>query len=320
MAGEAHGGEAFTARCSHSQTRFWLLDQLRPGDPSLHVAARWRIAGRLDAEILVRSFRILLDRHEALRTSIVGEGGRPVQRIAATVALPFSEIDLSGLPGDRLGEAQTIADSEAGKPFDLARAPLLRLTLLRLGRGDSLLLVTAHHSVCDGWSMVVLAREFVAIYGALIRGQAPAPAPSALHYADFAEWETAPATAAAAERDLAFWARALRDLTPFELPPDHPRRPGRERRFAAETRLLPAVLGTRLEAYAREHGATPFVLTCTDQNRRRRAEVPNFVDSNTMFCPSKPRIENWSLKIPRFETSCSPRASEVPSSRLSEFS
>lgn len=261
--GETHGGDAFTVRCSHSQTRFWLLDQLRPGDPSLHVAARWRIAGRLDAEILTRAFRILIERHEALRTSIVGEGGRPVQRIAGTVPLPFSEIDLSGLPGNRLGEARAIAESEAGKPFDLALAPLLRVTLLRLGRTDSLLLVTAHHSICDGWSMVVLAREFVAIYGALIRGQAPAPAPPSLHYADFAEWEISPAIAAAAERDLAFWAQSLRDLTPFELPPDHPRRPGRERRFAAETRLLPAELGARMEASAREHGVTPFVLACT---------------------------------------------------------
>ncbi|WP_286161811.1 condensation domain-containing protein [Methylobacterium sp. AMS5] len=263
MTGELHGGDAFTARCSHSQTRFWLLDQLRPGDPSLHVAARWRIAGRLDAEILTRAFRLLLDRHEALRTSIVGEGGRPVQRIAGTVPLAFSEIDLSGLPGDRLGEAGGIAESEAGKPFDLARAPLVRVTLLRLGRGDSLLLVTAHHSVCDGWSMVVLAREFVAIYGALIRGQAPALAPPALHYADFAEWEVSPALAEAAERDLAFWAQSLRDLTPFELSPDHPRRPGRERRFAAETRPLSADLGARMEAYARAQGATPFVLACT---------------------------------------------------------
>ncbi|KQQ23631.1 aspartate racemase [Methylobacterium sp. Leaf123] len=261
-AGEVHG-DAFTARCSHSQTRFWLLDQLRPGDPSLHVAARWRIAGRLDAEILTRAFRLLLDRHEALRTAIVGEGGRPVQRIAGTVPLAFSEIDLSGLPGDRLGEAREIAASEAGKPFDLARAPLLRVTLLRLGRGDSLLLVTAHHSVCDGWSMVVLAREFVSIYGALIRGQLPAPAPPALHYADFAEWEVSPALAEAAERDLAFWAQSLRDLTPFELPPDHPRRPGRERRFAAETRQLSADLGARMEACARARGATPFVLACT---------------------------------------------------------
>ncbi|KQQ12652.1 aspartate racemase [Methylobacterium sp. Leaf122] len=263
MTGEVHGGDAFTARCSHSQTRFWLLDQLRPGDPSLHVAARWRIAGRLDAEILTRAFRLLLDRHEALRTSIVGEGGRPVQRIAGTVPLAFSEIDLSGLPGDRLGEAREIAESEAGKPFDLARAPLVRVTLLRLGRGDSLLLVTAHHSICDGWSMVVLAREFVAIYGALIRGQVPALAPAALHYADFAEWEISPALAEAAERDLAFWARSLRDLIPFELPPDHPRRPGRERRFAAETRPLSADLGARMEAYARAQGATPFVLACT---------------------------------------------------------
>ncbi|TFZ58406.1 aspartate racemase [Methylorubrum sp. Q1] len=263
VTGELHGGDAFTARCSHSQTRFWLLDQLRPGDPSLHVAARWRIAGRLDAEILTRAFRLLLDRHEALRTSIVGEGGRPVQRIAGTVPLAFSEIDLSGLPGDRLGEAGGIAESEAGKPFDLARAPLVRVTLLRLGRGDSLLLVTAHHSVCDGWSMVVLAREFVAIYGALIRGQAPALAPPALHYADFAEWEVSPVLAEAAERDLAFWAQSLRDLTPFELSPDHPRRPGRERRFAAETRPLSADLGARMEAYARAQGATPFVLACT---------------------------------------------------------
>lgn len=263
VTGEVHGGDAFTARCSHSQTRFWLLDQLRPGDPSLHVAARWRIAGRLDAEILTRAFRLLFDRHEALRTSIVGEAGRPVQRIAGTVPLVFSEIDLSGLPGDRLGEAREIAELEAGKPFDLARAPLVRVTLLRLGRGDSLLLVTAHHSVCDGWSMVVLAREFVAIYGALIRGQAPALAPPALHYADFAEWEISPALAEAAEHDLAFWAQSLRDLTPFELPPDHPRRPGRERRFAAETRALSADLGARMEAYARAQGATPFVLACT---------------------------------------------------------
>ena len=60
------------------------------------------------------------------------------------------------------------------------------------------------------------------------------------------------------------------------------------------------------------------------ERRRRRAEAPNFVDSNTMVCPSTPRIENLSLQIPRFETSCSPRAfirsSSVPSSRLSEFS
>ena len=260
--GEVHG-DAFTARCSHSQTRFWLLDQLRPGDPSLHVAARWRIAGRLDAEILTRAFRLLLERHEALRTAIVGEGGRPAQRIAATVPLAFSEIDLSGLPGDRLDEAQVIAESEAVKPFDLARASLLRVTLLRLGRGDSLLLVTAHHSACDGWSMVVLAREFVAIYGALIRGQAPSLAPPALHYADFAEWEISPALAEAADRDLAFWAQSLRDLTPFELPPDHPRRLGRERRFAAETRPLSADLGARMETCARAQGATPFVLACT---------------------------------------------------------
>ncbi|HJE24358.1 MAG TPA: condensation domain-containing protein [Methylorubrum populi] len=263
LTGETAAGAAFTARCSHSQTRFWLLDQLRPGDPSLHVAARWRIAGRLDADTLVRSFRLLLDRHEALRTSIAAEGGRPVQRIAGPVPLPFSEIDLSGLPGDRLEEARTLADAEAGKPFDLTQAPLLRVTLLRLGRGDSLLLVTAHHSICDGWSMVVLAREFIAIYGALIRGQAPNLPPQALHYADFAEWEISPAVAAAAERDLAFWARSLRDLSPLEWPPDHPRRPGRERRFAARSRLLSTELGLRMSACAREHGATVFVLACT---------------------------------------------------------
>ncbi|MBD8907425.1 condensation domain-containing protein [Methylorubrum zatmanii] len=263
LTGEPVAGADFTARCSHSQTRFWLLDQLRPGDPSLHVAARWRIAGRLDADTLVRSFRLLLDRHEALRTSIVAEGGRPVQRIAGPVPLPFSEIDLSGLPGDRLEEALTLADAEAGKPFDLTRAPLLRVTLLRLGRGDSLLLVTAHHSICDGWSMVVLAREFIAVYGALIRGQAPNLPPQALHYADFAEWEISPAVAAAAERDLAFWARSLRDLTPLEWPPDHPRRPGRERRFAARSRRIPTELGLRMSACAREHGATVFALACT---------------------------------------------------------
>ena len=80
------------------------------------------------------------------------------------------EIDLRGLEeaeGEK--EAQRVVEEEAGRAFDLARGPLLRVKLVQMGEEEHVLVVTMHHIVSDGWSTGVMVRELLH-YMAFTRG------------------------------------------------------------------------------------------------------------------------------------------------------
>src|SRR4029077_15332499 len=135
-----------------AQQRLWFLDQLEPGSPLYNVPVTLRVEGRLDAAVLALCLGEIVRRHEALRTVFAGTEGAPVQviRPAAPFALPL--VDLSGLPGSRReAQALRLADEEAGRPFALARGPLLRGLLLRLAAAgeqtDHVAALTMHHIV-----------------------------------------------------------------------------------------------------------------------------------------------------------------------------
>src|SRR6185295_8724382 len=104
---------------------------------------------------------------------------------------------------------QRLTDEEAQKPFDLARGPLLRATLLVLGGEEHVLLLTVHHIVFDGWSLGVLVRELSALYTALTSHQ-PSPLPElVIQYADFAAWQQRWLTGDVLEGQLAYWKEQL---------------------------------------------------------------------------------------------------------------
>src|SRR5438876_7200182 len=152
---------------SFAQQRMRFLDQLEPGSPAYNVPVAVQLRGRLDVVALERSFAELGRRHESLRTTLVAVEGQPVQHIAPAHSVTLSLVDLSELEEpERSAEARRVAAAEAQRPFNLARGPLLRITLVRLGAQDHVLLLTMHHVVSDGWSMGVLVREMGALYEA----------------------------------------------------------------------------------------------------------------------------------------------------------
>src|SRR5215471_17826159 len=160
-------GKPKSAPLSFAQQRLWFLDQLEPGNAFYNMPQATRMVGQLDAEALRQAFNALVRRHEALRTTFRYEDDAPVQVInpAAEVELPL--IDLSGLGAEeREHEARRLANEEGKRPFDLARGPLVRSALLRLGEADHVLLLTMHHIVSDGWSMGILSRELKSLYEA----------------------------------------------------------------------------------------------------------------------------------------------------------
>ncbi|HLL48289.1 MAG TPA: condensation domain-containing protein, partial [Longimicrobiaceae bacterium] len=170
---------------SFAQQRLWLIDQLEPGAAAYNMRFPLRLRGALDARVMRRALSEVVRRHESLRTVFAAGDGDPVQVVRPAAPVPFPVVELAGLGAGRAAaEAARLAEAEALRPFDLARGPLLRATLLRLGGGDHAALFTLHHVVSDGWSMGVLTRELSALYGAYLAG-APSPLPELpVQYAD----------------------------------------------------------------------------------------------------------------------------------------
>jgi thioesterase domain-containing protein len=248
-----------TATCSSAQQRYWEIDAGDPGTPALNIAVKWRIRGHLDASLAQEAFQAILDRHESLRTAIRLEDGRPVQAIAEHAPFKLPEIDLSGLPeADRTREADRIAQSEACTRFDLADAPLLRATLLRKSRAEAIILVVAHHIVSDGWSMGIIAKDFVAAYQALGRGREPVLPELPLQYSDFAEGSQDGMAGGVLAREEAYWQKRLADLPIVEVPGDRQRPATRSTNGASLSRLLPRPLSASLADLARKEGTTFF--------------------------------------------------------------
>ncbi|HYK41876.1 MAG TPA: condensation domain-containing protein, partial [Thermoanaerobaculia bacterium] len=148
------------APLSFAQRRLWFFDQLAPGSPAYTMSRAYRVAGMIDEDALRRAVTAVGQRHEILRTTFAMEGDQPVQQIAPTPPGGLSVIDLTAV-GDRDKEsaARAAMADEVRRPFDLERGPLLRVSLIRMGEREHVLMMAMHHIVSDGWSMGILVRE-----------------------------------------------------------------------------------------------------------------------------------------------------------------
>jgi amino acid adenylation domain-containing protein len=252
---------------SFAQQRLWFIDQLAPGSPVYNIPIALRAHGALDPAVLVATLTEIERRHEILRTTfgLSGIDGPPVQEIHPPSPFALPVVDLSALPG-AAGEtlALLLAAAEARRPFDLARGPLLRAALLRMGAEEHVLLWSFHHVVGDGWSIGVLVREVSAIYEALRCGH-PSPLPAlGIQYADFAVWQRAWLSGEVLAGELAYWRARLAGVPALlALPTDRPRPPVQGSRGAGEAFLLPEELAAALQALSRRAGGTLFMTLLT---------------------------------------------------------
>src|SRR6266404_6940310 len=245
--------------CSPAQERFWLLDRLDPGNSAYNVAVRWRLEGRVATDLLEKSWLRIIERHEVLRTVFLETDGTPIQRVMPRAPFRLNEIDLSNLsPELQQTEGDRIGVIEARAPFDLASGPLIRATLLRFSPTVSIILVTTHQIVSDGWSIGVMAREMGVIYDALRHGKAIDLEPLSIQYADYSEWQLEWLKVRGTEAETAYWTRQLAGIKPFKVLPDHARPSLPTTNGAIASRLLPRELTNRAQALSAERGATLF--------------------------------------------------------------
>ncbi|HST57231.1 MAG TPA: condensation domain-containing protein, partial [Longimicrobium sp.] len=247
---------------SFAQERLWFLDQLESESAFYNIPAALRIGGALDGAAVERALAEIIRRHEALRTVFPQVNGAPVQSVLPFAGFALATDDLSALEdADREAEVQRRAREDAERPFDLARGPLFRASLLRLADDDHVLLICMHHIVSDGWSLDVLFGELGMLYGAYTAGEAPVLAPLPVQYADFAVWQRAHLQGDVLDRQIAYWKGQLAGAPALlELPTDHVRPALQTYRGAAESIEFGEGLLERLEALGRREGATLYMV------------------------------------------------------------
>ncbi|WP_370949206.1 amino acid adenylation domain-containing protein [Amycolatopsis sp. cg5] len=248
---------------SFAQSRMWLLQQLEPGSAAYNVCLRIGLRGTLDRAALQRSFQRLVQRHEILRTRYVpGADGVPWQVVDPYAVVTMDQTDLRGL--DEAKREQVIEEQarrDSGGSYDLATDHPMRLRLLHRGDDDFVLVLVVHHIAWDGFTFNALSRDLSALYREDTTGQPSGLEPLAVQYADFAVWQRKTLTDERLAGDLSYWRDALDPIPEnLPLPVDRARRlspsSAGDRRFHTFAPELTA----RLVEYAREAGATPFMV------------------------------------------------------------
>jgi amino acid adenylation domain-containing protein len=246
---------------SFAQERLWFLDQLMPGSPVFNVPMAVRLSGVINVAALQRAINEIVRRHEVLRTRVATTDGEPLPTFATDIDARIEVVDLRSYESARAdAQSRRLVKAAALEPFDLARGPLIRTTLLRLSDRESILVVTMHHIVSDGWSLLLFFKELSVLYDSFARGGISPLSELSVQYADYAQWHREWLCDETVERQLSYWKTQLAgELPVLDLPRDRPRPAVQSYTGAREVINLPSALTQSLHELGRAQHASLFM-------------------------------------------------------------
>lgn len=233
---------------SDGQRRMWFVQTADPTGAILNISLSYRITGALDVARLRDAVNAVAARHGLLRTTYyVDADGEPQPKVHDVLTPGWAVHDLSELSEHaRRLRLEVLAQREFSAPFDLESDAPLRLSVVRTGADEHVLLLVAHHIAWDDGCWQVFFTDLTRAYsGEPLDPPAPIPA----H----------PAEPAAA--DLDYWRAVMADPPePLELPGPNGSAVPTTWRSARTTLRLSGATADRVAALARESGATPYMV------------------------------------------------------------
>ena len=188
-----------------------MLNMIEGGGTSYNIAETVIIEGNLDRDKFEGAFKKLVERHEALRTSFEMRDGELVQRVYQKVDFQAGYLEAGEENANDLAE-------EFLKPFDLSKAPLLRITLVKTGPEKHRLFFDMHHIIANGKSMGILVKELAALYnGEELPGLK-------IQYKDFSAWQNELFRSEKIKKQEEYWLNTFAGEIPvLNFPTDYPR-------------------------------------------------------------------------------------------------
>lgn len=233
---------------SDGQRRMWFVQGFDPSGVLLNVSLSYRLTGDIDAERLHAAVNAVARRHPVLRTTFhADENGEPHAEVHDDLAPSWTAHDLSEKSERaRKLRLEVLAQREFGTPFDLGAESPLRLTLIKTGPAEHVLLLVAHHIAWDDGSWRVFFTDLTRAYSGEQLAETPRLGVAAPDTTD---------------EDLAYWREVMANPPePLELPGPNGSVVPTGFRAQRSTVRLSAETVEKVTVLARETGATPYMV------------------------------------------------------------
>lgn len=134
-----------------------------------------RTGENLDEDAYREAWTRLVARHDILRTAFVWRNlEAPLQRVEPAVTMPRSDLDWRGLARtEQESRFDAFLAEDRLRGFDMAEAPLHRLSLIRIAEEEYWAVWTYHHALLDGRARLIIMEELFRVYQALRDGHEP---------------------------------------------------------------------------------------------------------------------------------------------------
>lgn len=254
--------EADYYQLSHAQKRLWLTDQFQDEKLRYNMTYASMLTGKLKLDILQRVAKVIIERHEILRTTFSVVKGVPKQQIQSSAGIAFGVnfTDLRNLE-DKKKALEEIVKNESAYSFDLEYGPLLRMSVLQTDSEEYHFVLSMHHIISDGWSMEVLVRELFELYNAFSEGRTAPLAPLRLQYKDFACWQNQQLKGEELKSLEDYWLLQFADdPTPVVLSSDFPKSNSSVLNGSVAAFNLDKSLSDKVEKLANANGASTFMV------------------------------------------------------------
>ena len=239
-----------------AEAGLWMLSHLNESaGRAYHESNTLSLTGDLDFAALEKALQTLVDRHEALRTTINPDGQS--QTVHAQGKVEINMIDCSHLAPDEIAAHLAVLENEI---FTGMRGPFQFVNLLKLGEKKHLLLLVFHHILGNGPSYWVYLDEFTELYKAHATGGA-AKLPPAVPFSEFVAARKRYEESEEKRAAEVFWIKQMEGGVPMlDLPLDHPRPAEITYVGAREEIVLEPEFVAALKKMGAEHRCSPFMV------------------------------------------------------------
>jgi amino acid adenylation domain-containing protein len=207
---------------SSAQKRLYILHQFEKGSKAYNMPLILTLEGNITPAKMEETFKKLISRHESLRTWFGKINEEPVQGIQSEVEFEMEYLNISqdepSSPGAANSQLEAIIIDLFIRPFDLAKAPLIRVGLRKIENYKHILMIDFHHIITDGVSHTILLRDFTSLYA----GQKPPPLK--LQYKEYSQWQQSREVQNTIKEQEEYWLKEFEENIPvLNLPTDYSR-------------------------------------------------------------------------------------------------
>ncbi|GAV12354.1 MupA/Atu3671 family FMN-dependent luciferase-like monooxygenase [Paenibacillus sp. NAIST15-1] len=247
-------------RLSPMQEGIMFHSFLDPETTAYFQQFEFKIEGTLDIDLFRRSFDLLVERHDILRTTFVYEKvKRPLQIVFKSWPKELQFFDLSGMPEtQKAAKAEQLKKEDLERRFDLSKDHLIRIAVVQTDHKRYTIRISYHHILMDGWCIGIISQELFSAYEALKNGQAVNLGES-YPFSKYVSWLDRQDMMEAS----AFWQEYLKGYDQTAIVPQQ-HQPQQGRYVLKEHRLSLGTTQTeQLNTMARKYGITLNVLMQT---------------------------------------------------------